>query len=174
MDADIDRAPTLVHNLNHFLVLLAISCWLLAVSNRHAYQSAKLTDTMVDMYYIVAHLKLLDFLQRQCDFTRACLVGRQTVLMVAVEYLVVSEYAEAQVVIGKTFVQCLLDGIEKDTTLFRKDVAQTLQLFLTVSQNTELVAISKILLQRLLQKVKVFVELGLWRDVELNGGIGQS
>ena len=126
------------------------------------------------MYHVVADLKLLDFLQRQRHLTRACLVGRQTVLMVAVEYLVVSEYAESQVVVGKTLVESLFDGIEKHISFFRKNVAQTLQLFLTVSQNTELVAISKILLQRLLQKVEVFVELGLWRDVELDGGIGQS
>ena len=174
MDADIDGAPTLVHNLDHLLVLLAVGCWLLAVRNRHTNQSAKLTDTMVDMHHIVANFKLLNLLQRQRHLTRPCLVGRQTVLMVAVEDLVVSEYAEAQVVVGKTLVEVLFDGIEQNTALFCKDVAQTLQLFLAVGQDAELVAISEILLQRLLQEVEILMELGLWRYMELNGGVGQS
>ena len=165
MDRDIDGAPTLVHDLNHLLVAIAL---------RHAYQSAKLTNAVVYVYYVVAHLKLLNLLERQRHFTRACLVGRQTVLVETVEDLMVSEYAESQIVVSKTFMECLFDGVEEDTAFFGKDIAQTLQLFLAVCQDAELIAIGEILFERLLQQLKVFVELGLGRDMEGDSCIGHA
>ena len=102
----VDGSPTLVHDFNHLLI---------AVTLRHAYQSAKLTNTMIDMYHIVANLKLLNLLQRQGHLTTSGLVGTQVVLMEAVEYLVVGKYAELLVVVGKTFVEGLFDRIEDPT-----------------------------------------------------------
>ena len=56
MNRDIDGAPTLIHYLDHLLI--GVSLW-------HSNQSAKLSDSMIHMNHIVAHLKLLNLLQRQ-------------------------------------------------------------------------------------------------------------
>ena len=78
----------------------------------HSDQSAKLTDAVIDMYHIVAHLKLLNLLQRQCHLSTSCLIGAQVVLMETVEYLVVGKDTEFLVVIRKPLMQRLLDGFE--------------------------------------------------------------
>ena len=108
MDGDIDGAPTLVDNLDHLLVGVAL---------RHAYQSTELTDTMIDMHHIVADLELLDLLKCQCHLAGTCLVGAQVVLMETVEDLMVGKHAEAQVVVGKALVERFLDGGEDHARL---------------------------------------------------------
>ena len=82
---------------------------MLGVVDRHAYQSAKLADTVVDVYHVVAYLELLNLLQRQGYLSAMCLVGAQAVLVVAVEYLVVGKYAELPVVVGKAGVERLIN-----------------------------------------------------------------
>ena len=95
MDRNVDGSTTLVHNLNHLLIAVAL---------RHSDQSTKLTDTVIDMYHIVAHLELLNLLQRQGYLTTAGLVGTQVILMESVEYLVVGKDAQLLVVVSKAFV----------------------------------------------------------------------
>ena len=173
MDRDVDGSPTLVENLNHLLVLFTTGRRL-SVINRHSDQSTKLADAMVYVDHVVAHLELLYLLQRQSHLAGACLVRRETVFMVAVENLVVGKDTQPEVVVGETLVQRFLDCMETHAPFLVKDVAQALQLFLTVGQNAELVAVSQILLKRLLQEVEILVKLRLWRDVELNGSVGQT
>ena len=86
--------------------------------------------------------------------------------MVAVEYLVVSKDAEFLVVVSKSFVQGLFYRLEKHTTFFSENVAKTVQLLGTVCKNTEPIAISQILLKRLLQQVEILMELRLRRYME--------
>ena len=47
---------------------------MLGVVDRHAYQSAKLADTVVDVYHVVAYLELLNLLQRQGHLSAMSLV----------------------------------------------------------------------------------------------------
>ena len=44
------------------------------ILNGHSYQSAELTDTMIDVHHVVAHLKLLNLLQRQGHLTTSRLI----------------------------------------------------------------------------------------------------
>ena len=171
VDGNVYRATTIVHDLNHFLI--AIALW-------HSDQSTKLTDAVIYMHHVVTHLKLLNLFERQCHLARTRLVGRQTVLMVTVKNLVVSKYAEPQVIVSEAFVQGLFDGGEiysltsHFSPLTTKYVLQTLQLLLAVCENAELVAISQILFEGLLQQIEVLVELGLGRDMERDSGIRQA
>ena len=98
----------LIEDLDHLLKgFLALS-----IGDGHPYQSAKLTHTMIDMDHEVANLELLDLLQREGHLTTAGLVALEVILMETVEYLVVGEEADAQIVIGKTLVKGILDGSE--------------------------------------------------------------
>ena len=104
MDADVDGSPTLIDDFDHLLI---------AISLRHTDQSAELADAVVDVDDVVAHLKLLYLLQRQCYLAAAGTVALEVVLVETVEYLMVGKHAELQVVINKTLVQRLLDGSEE-------------------------------------------------------------
>ena len=172
MNGHIDGSTTVVLYLDHLLI---------AVTLRHAHQSAKASDAMIYMNHIVAWLKLLDFLQRQCHLAASGLVRTEVILMETVENLVVSKYAELAVGVHKTSVEGLLDGLKGDADrafyvvgVFAsniiphlcEDILQSLQLFAAVCQYIELVAVSQILLQRLLQQLEILVELGLGSNVE--------
>ena len=170
MNGHIDGSATVVLYLDHLLI---------AVTLRHAHQSAKASDAMIDVNHIVTRLKLLDFLQRQCHLTATGLVRTKVIFMETVENLVVSKYAEFAVRIHKTSMEGLLDGLEGNsgnrTSAHRfhlcEDILQSLQLFAAVCQNIELIAVSQILLQRLLQQFEILVELGLGRNMEGERGI---
>ena len=95
MDGDIDSPAAVVDYLNHLLV--AVALW-------HAYQTTEFADAMIYMDHEIAYFKLLNLFQRERDFAAAGLVGTQTVFMETVEYLVVGEDAESQVVVDKSLV----------------------------------------------------------------------
>ena len=67
---------------------------------------------MVNVYHIVAHLKLAYLLQCECHLSAARLVALEVVFMETVEYLVVCKEAHLHVVVGKSLVQGFLDGGE--------------------------------------------------------------
>ena len=161
----IDGAATVVLNLDHLLI--ARPLW-------HAHQSAKLAYAVVDVHHVVANLELLYFLQRQRHLAATGFVGAQVVLMEAVENLVVGEDTQLQVVIHETGMEGTFNRIERHGTLLGKDVAQAFQLLGAVCQDAEAIAASQALLQRLLQQVEILVELGLWRSMESDGGIGHT
>ena len=91
--------------------------------------------------------------------------------METVEYLVVCKDAQLLVVVSKAFMEGLLDGIEKYCSFFSEDILQTIQLLFTISKDTEPIAISQILFQRLLQEFEILMELRLWRYMESDSGI---
>ena len=96
VDRHIDAAATVVENLDHLLITIPLG---------HAHKPAELTHTMIDMHHEVANLKLLDFLQRKCHLTTTGFVALEVILMETVEYLVVGEDADAQVIVGKALVE---------------------------------------------------------------------
>ena len=144
----IDGAATVVLNLDHLLI--ARPLW-------HAHQSAKLAYAVVDVHHVVANLELLYLLQRQRHLAATCLVRTQVVFVETVKHLVVGEDAEVLVVVDKTCVEGSFDRLEASTQY----LIQTGELLGTVSQDEEAIAVGQALRQRLLQKVKVLVELGL-------------
>ena len=177
MNGHIDGSATVVLYLDHLLI---------AVTLRHAHQSAKTSDAMIDVNHIVTWLKLLDFLQRQCHLAATGLVRTKVIFMETVENLVVSKHAELAVGVHKTSMEGLLDGLKTDadraffvvggspsniTPHLCEDILQSLQLLAAVCQYVELIAVSKILLQRLLQQFEILVELGLGRNMEGERGI---
>ena len=144
------------------------------ILNGHPNQSAELTDTMIDVHHVVAHLKLLNLLQRQGHLTASGLVGTQVILMETVEYLVVGKDADPLVVIDESCMERLLHRLKTDSTLFGKDILQALQLLDAVCQDIKLVVLSQILLQRLFQQFEILVELGLWSRMERQRCIGRT
>ena len=169
VDGDVDGVAPLVDDLDHLLEgLLARS-----IGDGHAHESAELADAVVDVDHVVAHLELLQLLQCQCHLARACLVALQVVLVEAVEYLVVGHQTEAQVVVDESFVERLVDTFKLSLV---HDLAQSLNLLLTVGQHAELIALEGVVAEGLAQQVEVLVEQRLGRDVEaercLRGGGG--
>ena len=51
MYRDIDAVTVLVENLDHLLIAITLG---------HAYQTAELSHTMIDMHHEITHLELLD------------------------------------------------------------------------------------------------------------------
>ena len=152
----------------------------------HSYQSAKLTDAMIHMHHIVAHLELLNLLQRQRHLTTTGLVALEVVLMEAVENLMVGEEARFQVVVGKALVEGFVDRDDRGRwkvergrrivcrwcILFArsKNFLQAFLLLGAVCQDIEFKALQQIVLKGLRQELKVLVEQGLGLDVEADFG----
>ena len=103
MDRHVDDVATLIVEAYHLLV---------GVTHGHAHQAAELADAEVDVHDEVAGFHLLQLLHRECHLARSGCVRLQVVLVEAVEYLMVGEEAQTQVVVGETFVQSAVDGGE--------------------------------------------------------------
>ena len=108
----------LVENLYHLLIDLFPS----GILDRHPDQSAELTHTMIDMHHEVTDLKLLNLLQREGHLSTAGLITLEVILMETVEYLVVCEYADAQVIIGKTLMEGLFYRGKRYFSFFGKNI----------------------------------------------------
>ena len=68
---------------------------------------------MVDMHDIVAHLKLLEFLEGECHLPTPCLVGTERITVEAVEDLMVGEDTALQVVVNETGMEGGGDVVER-------------------------------------------------------------
>ena len=103
VDRHVDDVATLIVEAYHLLV---------GVADRHAHQAAELADAEVDVHDEVAGFHLLQLLHRECHLARSGSVRLQVVLVEAVEYLMVGEEAQTQVVVGEALVQSAVDGSE--------------------------------------------------------------
>ena len=157
MYGDVDGIAALVDDFDHLLEGLSSSC----VSDGHPYQPAELAHAVIDVHHVVAHLKLLNLLQRQRHLAAAGLVALQVVFVETVEDLVVGEEAEPEVVVDETLVQRLVDALKAEAALLCEDVLQSFYLLRAVGQHEELVAFQEVVLQSLRQQVEVLVEQGL-------------
>ena len=91
---------------HHILILVyQFDDFLRSVSVRNTYQSCKASDTVVDMYHIIARFKHIQFLERQCHFSTTCLITAKVVFMKTVEYLMVREHTDPQRMVHKPFMQ---------------------------------------------------------------------
>ena len=140
MDADVDGVATLVDDFDHLLVLsfLPLAPRSRPFLNGHTYQSAKLTDAVIHVHHVVAHLELLYLLEREGYLTAAGLVALEIVLMEAVENLVVGKQTETGVDIDEALVEGLVYGDEIDALLhLGEDVLQAFLLLGAVGEDIE-------------------------------------
>ena len=132
MYAYVNNVAVLIDDAYHLLI---------RVAHGHAHQAAKLSNAEVDVYDKVARLHLLQLFHRECHLASTGGVAAQTVFMETVKYLVVSEEACLHGVVGKAFVQGVVDGGEGQIFAFGlhlvrvEDVAQTASLLLAVGQD---------------------------------------
>ena len=167
--------------------------FLIGIADGHTYQSAKLAYTVIDMHNKVARLHFLQLLHRKRHLARTRSVTLEVVLVESVEYLMVGEEAQAQVVIGKSLVQSMVDGCEIEsvgyTQRFRigrpagmrvaqslhliavEYITQTTCLFLRVGEYIQLVALQQIVFERLCKQLEILVKQRLGRNVERYGGL---
>ena len=104
MDGDVHLVVVLIDDAYHLLI---------RISSGDAHQSAKSPYTKIDMHDEIAGLHLLQLFHRQGEFSCPRPVALETVFMKTVEYLMVGEEADAQVVVDESFVQRELSGIFK-------------------------------------------------------------
>ena len=111
MDGNVDAATAVVEDFNHLLI---------AISLRHTNKPTEFPNTMIDMHHKVTNLKLLDFFQRESHLATTGLVTLEVVLMETVEYLMVSEETNTQIVINETFMKCFVDGSKHRRIIVRR------------------------------------------------------
>ena len=113
-----------------------------------AKQSAEFSHSVVHVHYVVAHLYLVQLLQREGELTRACTVALETVFVEAVEYLVVGKHAHALVVIYEAFMQGVQYGRKCDVVLaVFKYHAKAFGLLRAVREYVYLIALIKKILE---------------------------
>ena len=108
MDRDEDHIVILIDDLDDLLPSVTIG---------DAQQAAKASHTVVNVHHVVAHLELLQLLERQSDPAVACAVAAQGVSMEAVKYLMVGETAQVEVIIHEARVQGAIYGREANAEL---------------------------------------------------------
>ena len=169
---------------------------LIGVSHRHTHESAKLSYSEIHMHYVVAGCHLLQFLHGESHLSCACGVAPQTVLVKTVEYLVVGEEAYFQRIVGKTLVEGLINGRERQrishchifaesivgslsatgNTQFVavEDVAKASCLLLAVGKDVEAVAPEDVVFERIGEQFEILVEQRLLAYVEVQCDIGRE
>ena len=128
MDAHIHLVVIGIDNAYHLLI---------AVPLRNTHQSSKLADSEIHMHDKITRLHLLQFLQGECHLSRASRIASQTVLMEAVEYLMIGEQTDLLVIVNKSLMECLVHRHEGNGLLRHtvEDLAQTLLLLGAVGQD---------------------------------------
>ena len=126
MYAYINHVVAVVDDFYH-LLHVSVMLW-------NSDESAEASYTVIYMYYVVAHLKFLQFFQRECNFSSSCAVTTELVFMETVENLMVCEEAYFQGAVGESCVQGLGDRGEVDggVRFCFKDGFQPIRLLLGV------------------------------------------
>ena len=116
-------------------------------------------------------MKLQEFVKCERHLRISGVVAAQAVFVITIKDLVIRKATDAQVFVGKTGVQSLINGRESGVAaFFGKDVGQALLLFATVGRDINGVVLIQIIRERALDQVEVFVEDRLWSCVKLNLG----
>ena len=154
VNGHIHSVLVLVGDLDHLLHHIAL--W-------NAYKTSESSHTMVDMHHVIANLKLLNLLERQCHLAPMCLITLEVVLMETVEDLMIGEETELQRVVNKSFVDGFVDrrevdGIRLRLCLFFEDVLQTGNLLLAVGKDTDLISLVHQAMKLLTDQIKILVE----------------
>ena len=128
MDAHIHLVVIGIDNAYHLLI---------AVPLGNTHQSGEPSYSEIHMHDIVARLHLLQFLQGKRHLSRTGSIASQTVLMEAVEYLMIGEQTDLLVIVNKSLMECLVHRHEGNGLLRHtvEDLAQTLLLLGAVGQD---------------------------------------
>ena len=174
MDRHINRAATLINDLDHLLVVLSFGRRLLTARYRHAHKTTEFTNTMVHMHHIVAYLKLLYLFQCQGSLSTARLIRAKTILMETIENLVVSKHTHPLVMVNISSMNGFLYVAYRHLLLRLRlqDILKSLQLFGTVCKHINAVALILIVKERFLQQIKILMKQRLWRRMESLSHIG--
>ena len=125
------------------------------------------------MHDIVARLHLLQLFHGERHLTTACGVRAQTVFVEAVEYLMVGKEACRHTVVGKSFMQGLVNRQELYPSGFAfvcqrgEDVFQAFILLGAVGKDIKFISAQHIVFKSLCQQVEVLMEQWLRRHVKL-------
>ena len=159
-----DDVVVLIHELDHLLG---------AAGHIGAQQSGKAAYAVVDVHHIVAHLELVELLERQSHLARAGAVAAEGVLVEAVEYLMVGEDAGAGGGVGKSLVEGVFDRGESDAVAaIFKYYAQALKLAGVVAQYAQAVTLADEAGEIFGDEVEIFVVQALWAAAEVECGVG--
>ena len=163
MDRHVNGIVILIGQFDHFLHL--------TVRGWHADQSCEAPHAVVHMNDVVTRFKLHKLLQRESHLCIAGMIGLEIVFMESIEYLMVCQATDVQILIGKSLVKCTFHGLKAHPAMhLSEDIGQALRLFRTVGQNVDGIAVGHILEKRGLQKVKLLMEEGLQMSVEVQHG----
>ena len=115
---------------HHILILIhQFDDLLRSVPVRNTHQSRKASDTVVDMYHIIARFKHIQFLERQCHFSTTCLVTAKVVFMESVKNLMVRKHTNPQRMVHKPFMQRTVYRFKGNVIAsFLKNIFQTFRL----------------------------------------------
>ena len=143
-----------------------------AIAVGHTHEPGKTAHAMVNMYHIVARLKLREFLERDGHLAAAGLVAAEIVLMKTIEDLMVGEAGHTHRGIGEAPVDSLVHRSEGNiAAALLEDGLQALGLLGAVGEDIELVATVDEVGERLLHQLKVLMEEGLGRGLEGHRGL---
>ncbi len=161
-----DDVVVLIHELDHLLG---------TAGHVGAQQPGKLADAVVHMHHIVAHLELVELLERQGHLARARTVAAQSVLVEAVKYLVVGKHACLGRRVGEALVQRVPDGCEGNLVAAVLEYhAQALELARVVAQDTYAVALAEQTGEILGYEIEILVVQSLGAASEVECGVGSG
>ena len=153
---------------HHILILVyQFDDFLRSVSVRNTHQSCKPSDTVVDMYHIIARFKHIQFLERQCHISTTCLVTAKVVFMETVEYLMVREHTNPQRMVHKPFMQRTVYRFKGNVIAsFLKNIFQTFRLLHAVRADIQTIFPLQEIGERTCNQIKILVENGLYGGLE--------
>ena len=161
MNGHIYDVVILIENLDHLLHLPI---------GRHSYQSTKLTHTMIDMYHVVTHLKLLNLLQRECHLTSAGFIALEAILVITIEQLVIGEVTLFGFMVDKASMNGNRHRIEyhESTTLAVciEDFLQTTYLLIVIGKDIECISVTQQLFKCTCHQFEILMEQRLHLSVE--------
>ena len=143
----------------HIVVQIAyFDAFLRGAVHRGFHQAAEAPHAVVHVHHIVAHLNLVEFLERQCQFAAASAVAFEVVFVETVENLMVGEYAQLQVVVHEALVDGFQHRGESDVVAaVVEDGFEAFNLLAAVGEDEQAVAIGKELLERAADEVEILV-----------------
>ena len=122
------------------------------------HQSAEAAHAVVDVHHIVAHLYLVEFLERKRQFAAASSVALEAVFVETVENLMVGKDAQLQVVVDKSLMEGTQHGHEGDiVAAVVENGFQTVDLLLAVGKYHESVAVAQKVGKRLPYEFKILM-----------------
>ena len=164
MDGNEDHIIVLIDNLDNLQPGISIG---------NTEEATKASYAMIDVNHIIAYLELLKFLERKCHPTAACAVALKMVPMKPVEYLMICEATQMQIIVYKTGMQSMVDRNETERKLpVTENSIQAVGLTCIFREDIDVIFPVVIILKSLEEEVEVLVKDGLGKRMRLKHHIG--